>query len=78
MGHPRGFRQFAWWVVLTMGSMLCAAGVGWLLTSDIRHFRWVFPAAGLSLAISGLLFRGIRGGRGSREACAASRRRIFH
>ncbi|MCK4283422.1 MAG: MFS transporter [Candidatus Brocadiae bacterium] len=50
-----------------LARVLCLVLVGRLLRQDIGLFRWVFPAAGVSLIVSGALFRGVRGSRGVRS-----------
>jgi len=44
--------------------MGCVAAAGWMLQRDLQLYRWIFPAAGLAALGGGVLFRGIRGGRG--------------
>jgi len=51
----------------TIVRMACVAGAGWLLKRDITQYRCVFPAAGLALVVSGVLFRSIGGSRGDRR-----------
>ncbi len=51
---------------------LVLAGSGWMLTAALGTYRVLFPAAGLSLIVGALLFRGISGSRGVRRDEAAS------
>ena len=50
-----------------LARVLCLVLVGRLLRQDIGLYRWVFPAAGVCMIVSGALFRGVRGSRGVRS-----------